>query len=97
MLRLNSHVNHYVEMWETYKTCIRLIINEYIPKQRYYEYKPNIDYFLNQSDTKGINFDPVTVDDKPEDILLNLISSIKNLRKNIVVDLSSKKMVDLSN
>lgn len=34
-------------MWDTYKTCIRLIINEYLPKQRTYEYKPNIDYLLN--------------------------------------------------
>eukprot|EP00347_Sterkiella_histriomuscorum_P000542 403375452 len=97
MLRLNSHINHYQEMWDTYKTCIRLIINDFLPKQKQYEYKPNIDYLLNQSDTKGINFDPVTVEDKPEDILLNLISSIKNLRKNVVADTTSKKMVDLAN
>jgi hypothetical protein len=76
-------------MWETYKTCIRLILNEFLPKIRMYEYKPNIDYLLNQSDTKGINFDPITIEDKSEDILLNLISSIKNLRKNVNVDISS--------
>jgi len=96
MLRLNSHVNHYQEMWATYRTCIRLVINDYLPKQRGYEYKPNIDYLLNQSDTKGINFDPVTVEDKPEDILLNLISSIKNLRKNVVADVTSKKMMEIA-
>ena len=37
------------------------------------------------------------LEDKPEDILLNLISSIKNLRKNIVADTTSKKMIDLAN
>lgn len=84
-------------MWETYKICIRLIINDFLPKQRNYEFKPNIDYLLNQSDTKGINFDPVTIEDKPEDILLNLISSIKNLRKNVIADTSSKKMMELAN
>jgi hypothetical protein len=98
MLRINSHINHYSDnMWETYKTCIRLIIHDYLPKQRNYEYKPNIDYLLNQSDTKGINFDPVTIDDKPEDILINLISSVKNLRKNVVADTSSKKMMEIAN
>lgn len=97
MLRLNSHINHYQEMWDTYKTCIRLILNDFLPRQKQYEYKINIDYLLNQTDTKGINFDPVTVEDKPEDILLNLISSIKNLRKNVVADNSSKKMIELAN
>lgn len=48
MLRINSHINHYNDkMWDTYKTCIRLIINDYLPKQRNYEYKGNIDYLLN--------------------------------------------------
>lgn len=39
----------------------------------------------------------MTVEDKPDDILLNLISSIKNLRKNVVVDMTNRKMVDLAN
>lgn len=68
---------------------IRLIINDFIPLQKGFEYKPNIDYLINKSDTKGINFDPITVEDGPEDILLNLISSIKNLRKNVNIDISS--------
>ena len=97
MLRLNSHINHYQEMWDTYKTCIRLIINDFLPKQKQYEYKPNIDYLLNQSDTKGINFDPVTMEEKPDDILLNVISSIKNLRKNVIADTTQRKMVELAN
>ena len=36
------------------------------------------------------------MEDKPEDILLNLISSIKNLRKNVVADTSSRKMMELA-
>ena len=38
----------------------------------------------------------MTVEDKPEDILLNLVSSIKNLRKNVVADTTSKKMMELA-
>ena len=82
-------------MWPTYKSCIRLIVHEFLPKIRLYEYKPNIDYLLTQSDTKGINFDPITVEDKNEEILFNLISSIKNLRKNVNIEISSKKMQEV--
>lgn len=83
-------------MGDTYKACIRLIINDFLPNHCNYEFKSNIDYLVNQSDTKGINFDPITVDDKPEAILVNLLSSIRNLRKNIVVDTTSKRMVQIS-
>lgn len=41
-----------------------------------------------KQDTKGVNFDPVPLDTTPEDLLNNLVSSIKNLRKNIAVDTS---------
>ena len=45
MLRINSHVNHYQDaMWDTYQTCIRLVLNDFVPKVKGYEYKNNIDY-----------------------------------------------------
>jgi hypothetical protein len=47
MLRINSHVAHYQEaMWDTYKTCIRLVLNDFLPQVKKLEYKPNIDYTL---------------------------------------------------
>jgi hypothetical protein len=49
MLRINSHVNHYQEsMWDTYKTCVHLVMNDFLPKLKNYEYKNNIDYYLTQ-------------------------------------------------
>jgi hypothetical protein len=33
-------------MWDTYKVCIRLVLNDFIPKVKAYEYKNNIDYVL---------------------------------------------------
>lgn len=102
MLRINSHVNHYQEsMWETYKTCIRLVLNDFLPKHKNYEYKSNVDYIISQhADTaKGSshNFEPISIEDKPENILYNVTCSVKNLRKNIVIDTSSRKQVEISN
>lgn len=86
-------------MWDTYKICIRLVINEFLPKVKGFEYKNNTEYLISQQTetTKGNshNFDPITLEDKPENILINLYCSVKNLRKHIVVDTSSKKQVDL--
>lgn len=49
MLRINSHVNHYQEsMWDTYKTCVHLVMHDFLPKLKNYEYKNNIDYYLSQ-------------------------------------------------
>jgi hypothetical protein len=77
-------------MWETYRTCVRLILNEYLPRQRSYEYKSNVEYTINQQGetTKGQNhnFDPITNEDKPENVLVNLYCSVRNLRKNLVYD-----------
>ncbi len=98
MLRINSHVHHYNDgMWETYKTCIRLVLNEFLTKVKNYEYKNNIDYILSsQSDAKSssMNFEAITFEDTPETILTNILCSVKNLRKNLVVDSTSRKQVE---
>ena len=66
-----------------------------MPKVKNYEYKNNIDYVLmQQAETAkggGFNFEPITFDDKPESVLQNLFSSVKNLRKNLVIDSTSRK------
>jgi len=79
------------------ETCIRFIINEYLPEQKGYEYKSNVDYLMNQSDTRTLNFDPISAGDKPDEVLLKLISSIKNLRKNIPSEIGSTKLLDQAN
>ena len=96
MLRINSHLNHYQDtLWDTYKTCIRLILHEYLPKIKSYDYKANVEYFINQQaeTTKGQNhnFDPITLEDKPENVLVNVYCSVKNLRRNLVFDSSNRK------
>ena len=50
-----------------------------------------------QSDTKGVNFDPITIEAEPEEVLFNLIASIKNLRKNIATDGTSKRVMAIAN
>jgi len=99
MLRLNSHLNHYQDtMWETYQVCIRLIINEFLPKIKAFEYKSNVEFMINQQaeTTKGMNhnFDPITMEDKPENVLVNICCSVKNLRRHLVYDQSSRKQTE---
>jgi hypothetical protein len=101
MLRINSHINHYNDnMWETYKTCIRLVINEFIPRIKGYDFKGNTEYMINQQSetTKGNthNFDPITLEDKPENVLVNVYCSVKNLRKHLAFDSSNRKQVEIS-
>ena len=43
-------------------------------------------------ESKGMNFDPLTVDAEELEILINLIMSIKNMRKNIAIDMSSNRI-----
>ena len=65
MLRLNSHIGQFKEMWPTYKTCIRLVMNDYLPKELKYEYRPNIDLMITPGG-KSANFEPITSDDTAE-------------------------------
>ena len=97
MLRINSHINQYSDMWKQYKDCIRIICDDFLPRKRKFEVKPNIDQTVMQSDTKGVNFDPITIEAEPEEVLINLIASIKNLRKNIATDGTSKRVMAIAN
>ena len=49
---------------------------------------------MQQADTAkggGFNFEAITFEDKAEVVLQNLFSSVKNLRKNLIVDSTSRK------
>lgn len=97
MLRINSHINQYSDMWPQYRDCIAVICDDFLPRKKKYELKANIDHIVQQSDTKGVNFDPITIDAEPEDVLVNLIASIKNLRKDIATDGTSKRVMAIAN
>lgn len=43
------------------------------------------------------NFDPITMEDKPENVLVNIYCSVKNLRRHLVYDQNSRKQTDIAN
>lgn len=86
MVRMNSHINQYQDMWPVYKECIRVIIDDYLPNRVKHEVRANFEQQFLKVDAKGINFDPLTIEEEPEDVLNNIVASIKNMRKNIATD-----------
>ena len=97
MLRINSHINQYQDMWPLYKETIRVIVDDYLPKKKGYVFNAQFEHNFLKQETKGINFDPLTVEVSPEDILNNLVASIKNIRKGIAVDTNSVRIVAIAN
>ena len=87
MLRLNSHIQHHVPMWKEYRESIAIICTEYIyNKNPLFEFKLDYERQVGKEDNSGINFDPIALDAVPEDILINLFCSVRNMRVGIVVD-----------
>lgn len=84
-------------MESLYKECIRVIIDDFLPRKKNFTLNPNFEMQLMRTDTKGVNFDPLTIDTTPQDMLNNLVASIKNIRKNIAVDTSSARIVQIAN
>lgn len=101
MLRINSHINQYTDMWKQYRDCIRIICDDFLPRQKQFKLPPEIEKKVSITDangeSKGMNFDPLTVDAEELEILLNLIMSIKNMRKNIAIDQTSKRIKAIAN
>ena len=115
ILRINSHINQFVDLWPQYKTCISIICDDFLPKKKKFDLKkhltsllskdeqslhgdaPSIEAYVLKQDTKGVNFDPITIEAEPLDVLINLIASIKNLRKDIVIDSTSKRVIAIAN
>jgi len=94
MLRLNSNVHQYKEIWSVYHQCIRIIIDDHLPKNNF-EFKAVTDF--SASDTGVVNansnFEPISVDDRPDKIQRILYQSLKNLRKATQnIDLSQKRL-----
>ena len=93
ILKANSHLVNFREIWPTYQKCIRIILTEYIPKVLNFEYKPSLDYSLNYSSILTKPFDPITEELEPIPLLETLLSSIIVLKKNIIVDNPKTKAV----
>ena len=101
MLRLNSNVHQYKEIWVVYQQCIRIIMNDFLPKQGpKFEFKAQPE-FLDEKPSVQIanaNFETMNVDEHPLKIVKVLYFSLKNLRKNISqIDTSQKKLLITSN
>ena len=43
-----------------------------------------------------MNFDPITIEEQPEDVLINLMRSVNNLRKDIAVNEGSKRIMEIA-
>lgn len=97
ILRMNSHVSNYTNMWSIYQECIRVIIDDYLPRQKNFQLNTNFEMKITNSEMANVNFDPIKMDDKPEDVLCNLVASLKNIRRNLVPDTSSARMIKLTN
>lgn len=86
MLRLNSNVHQYKEIWAVYQMCIRIIMNDFIPKQGEKFIFTSQPEFLDQntsSANSNSNFETISVDEHPQKIVKVLYFSLRNLRKNI--------------
>jgi len=93
ILKSNSHLANFKEMWTTYQTCIRVVINFYLPRKFNFEYKPNLDYSLNYASVKTKPFDPIDESFEPIPLLESLLSSIIVLKKNIFTENPKTKAV----
>lgn len=96
-------MHNFKEMTPMYKKCVRFFINAYLPNNDFIlSTKVHVpDYFTNDDPYKCLstssqhssNFEQVNVEDKPDVVLINLLYSIKNLRKNTVqIDTNQKRL-----
>jgi tetratricopeptide (TPR) repeat protein len=93
ILKSNSHLANFKEMWPTYQKAIRVLINHYIKKNYNFEFKGNLDYTINHASIKTKPFDPIEEDMTPMTLLESLLSSIVVLKKNIIVDNPKTKAI----
>lgn len=104
LLKINSNAQFYKEMPEIYTDVTRIIINNYLPSINYDFLKEPVPNFLTEESfgaPKGefgsANFEPLTLDQKPTEILEILFYSIRNLRINTnQIDVSQRRLALLS-
>lgn len=92
MLRFNSNVHNYRELFPTYKKCIRFLLTSYLPSNDYdMAALKEVPEFVTADDAykveatsahHGANFEQVAVEDVAETVLVICLYSLKNLRKN---------------
>ena len=89
MLRTNSNVHQYKEIWDVYRKCIRIVLNDYLPKNNY-EFKPTDNFSeigedeankdKDKTKDSNINFDTKKVGVDLNAVVRTLYSSLINIR-----------------
>lgn len=86
-------MHNYKELGPTYKKCIRYLLCSYLPQNNYNLRDPKMKVpefisaddpykVLNTSSLHSSNFEQVAVEEKAENVFVNVLYSLKNLRKN---------------
>lgn len=92
ILRFNSNVHNFKEIYPTYRKCIRYLVCSYLKVngfdlsalQEVPEYISADNAYSVEAQKKfhGFNFEQVGVGEEAETVLINCLYSLKNLRKN---------------
>ena len=84
ILRANSRMDNYKEIFNVYQKCIRIFIDDFLPKTSY-KFLATPEFLAVESTqyNQNANFEAITQDDRPVKILKVLYHSIRNLRKNL--------------
>ena len=93
ILRTNNNVSAYKDIWSVYRQCIRIILDDHLPKNSY-DFKPVNDFTLSENGTTmaAANFDPIVAEDSLAKLVRTLFMSIRGLRKAAAqVDVSQKR------
>ena len=92
MLRTNSNVHQYKEIWDVYRKCIRIVLDDYLPKSNY-QFMPTDNFAeigedaaKNNKDKEktkdsNVNFDTKKVGVDLNAVVRTLFSSLVNIRE----------------
>lgn len=90
MLRTNSNVHQYKELWDVYRKCIRIVLDNYLPNSNYV-FMPTENFAEIGEDTankdkektkdSNINFDTKKVGVDLNAVVRTLFSSLVNIRE----------------
>ena len=98
MLRFNSNFHQYQEIWPVYRQCIRIIVDDYLPKHGY-EFKPVNDFTLSEKGTTNpaANFEPIVAEEALGKVLRALFMALRGMRKLAAqVDVTQKRLALIS-
>ena len=81
MLKENNTLNKYKDIWYVYRRCIRIILDDHLPKNQF-EFRPTCEFSsIEGGVSSNASFDQVTAEFALDKIMRILYISIKNMRK----------------